>query len=288
MSKVLDIISKFCCFILAGILFFVIFFFLLLNTSIKVINKENITQIFSNLDIEMVIDKDDFNNMYEEYELKDTDKQIVYGVVNSKEFKELLGQYFGNVAELILYDKQNDNITKQDIMNVLNDKIDYIANEYGIILTNEEKTTLINSLDREINEITKALSNEEEILNELTEKEINSIRFFFGTGLQTILLVVIAIIVGLIMIFRWSFYRFAIWTGITTMISGLFFGGCGSVLSSILQNEIGSQIPLQIIEMLDKNVFSIMTKTGLTVIVIGLVQVVYYYILKKGNEDVKA
>lgn len=90
------------------------------------------------------------------------------------------------------------------------------------------------------------------------------------------------------MIFRWSFYRFAIWTGITTIISGVFFGGCGSVLSSILQNEIGSQIPLQIIEMLDKNVFSIMTKTGLTVIVIGLVQVVYYYILKKGNEDVKA
>jgi len=121
----------------------------------------------------------------------------------------------------------------------------------------------------------------------MTEKEISSIRFFFGKGFQTILLIVIVILVVLIMIFRWSFYRFAIWTGITTIISGVFFGGCASVLSSILKNEIGSQIPFQIIEMLDRNVFSIMTKTGLTVMVIGLVQVVYFYILKKGNENVK-
>ena len=260
----------------------------MLNTSTKVINKQNIKELVSNLDIEMVIDKDDFNNMYDEYELKEIDKQIVYGVVDSKEFKELLGQYFGNVIELILYDHQNEIINKEEVMNVLNDKIDYIANEYGIILSYEEKQTIINSLDQEINELTENLSNEEEILNEMSEEEISSIRFFFGKGFQTILLIVIAVLVGLIMIFRWSFYRFAIWTGITTIISGVFFGGCGSVLSSILQNEIGSQIPLQIIEMLDKNVFSIMTKTGLTVIVIGLVQVVYYYILKKGNEDVKA
>ena len=287
MNKVLDLVSKFCCFILSGILFFVIFFYLLLNTSTKVVNKENITQVFSNLDIEMVIDKDDFNNVYEEYELKETDKKIVYGVVNSKEFKELVGKYFGNVAELVLYNKQNDKITKEDVMNVVNDKIDYIANEYGINLSSEEKRILINSLNQEIDEIVEALSNEEEILNELKQEEINSIRFFFGKGLQTILLIVIAVIVGLIMIFRWSFYRFAIWTGIATIISGIFFAGCSSVLSSIFQNEMGTEIPLTIIQLLDKNLFGLMTKTGLIVIVIGLVQVVFYYILKKGNADAK-
>ena len=287
MNKALDIISKFCCFILSGILFFVIFFSLLLNTSTKVINKENITQVFSNLDIEMVIDKDDFNNIYEEYELKETEQKIVYGVVNSKEFKELVGQYFGNVVELVLYDKQNDKITKEDVMNVVNDKIGYIANEYGINLSPEEKRILINSLNQEIDEIVESLSNEEEILQEMTKEEISSIRFFFGKGLQTILLIVIAVIVGLIMIFRWSFYRFAIWTGISTIISGVFFAGCSSVLSSIFQNEMGGQISLQIIEILDKTVFSIMTKTGLTVIAIGVVQVVYYYILRKGNENAK-
>lgn len=287
MNKVLDLVSKFCCFILSGILFFVIFFYLLLNTSTKVINKENITQVFSNLDIEMVIDKDNFNNIYEKYELKETDKKIVYGVVNSKEFKELVGKYFGNVAELVLYDKQNDKITKEDVMNVVNNKIDYIANEYEITLSNEEKRILVNSLNQEIDEIVEVLSNEEEILNELKQEEINSIRFFFGKGLQTILLIVIAVIVLLIVIFRWSFYRFAIWTGIATIISGAFFAGCSSALSSIFQNEIVTEIPLAIIEILDKNVFSTMTKTGLTVIVIGLVQIGYYYILKKGNENAK-
>lgn len=287
MNKVLDLVSKFCCFILSGILFFVIFFYLLLNTSTKVVNKENITQVFSNLDIEMVIDKDDFNNVYEEYELKETDKKIVYGVVNSKEFKELVGKYFGNVAELVLYNKQNDKITKEEVMNVVNNKIDYVANEYGIIISDEEKQTLINSLEQEINEISETLSNEAEILNELTQEEINSIRFFFGKGLQTILLIVIAVIVGLIMLFRWSFYRFAIWTGISTIISGVFFAGCSGVLTSILQNEIGTEIPLVIIQLLDKNVFSVMAKTGITVIIIGVVQIIYYYILKKGNENVK-
>jgi len=286
MNKVLDIISKLCCLILSLILFFVILFFMLLNVSTKVINKENIIQIFSNLDIE-VINKNDFDNIYEEYELKETDKQIVYGVINSKEFKELLGKYFGNVTELILYDKQNDKITRKEVMSIISNKMDYVANENGINLTYDEKQTIINLLEGKINEIVETLSNEEEILNEMTEKEISSIRFFFGKGFQTILLIVIVILVVLIMIFRWSFYRFAIWTGITTIISGVFFGGCASVLSSILKNEIGSQIPFQIIEMLDRNVFSIMTKTGLTVMVIGLVQVVYFYILKKGNENVK-
>jgi len=235
----------------------------------------------------MVIDKEDFNNIYEEYELNESDKQIVYGVVNSKEFKELMGKYFGNVADLILYNKQNDKITKEEVMGVINGKIDYIANEYRITLSDEEKQTLIKSLDQEIDEIVEVMSNEEEILKEMTEKEISSIRFFFGKGLQTILLIVIVIIVALIMILRWSFYRFAIWTGITTIISGVFFTGCASVLSSIFQNEMGVQNSLQIIDVLDKNVFSIIAKTGLIVIVIGLVQVIYYYILKKGNENAK-
>jgi len=286
MNKVLDIISKLCCLILSLILFFVILFFMLLNVSTKVINKENIIQIFSNLDIE-VINKNDFDNIYEEYELKETDKQIVYGVINSKEFKELLGKYFGNVTELILYDKQNDKITRKEVMSIISNKMDYVANENGINLTYDEKQTLINLLEGKINEIVETLSNEEEILNEMTEKEISSIRFFFGKGLQTILLIVIVIIVALIMILRWSFYRFAIWTGITTIISGVFFTGCASVLSSIFQNEMGVQNSLQIIDVLDKNVFSIIAKTGLIVIVIGLVQVIYYYILKKGNENAK-
>ena len=80
MNKVLDLVSKFCCFILSGILFFVIFFYLLLNTSTKVVNKENVVELFSNLDIEMVGDKGEFDNICEEYELKDNDKKIVYGV----------------------------------------------------------------------------------------------------------------------------------------------------------------------------------------------------------------
>lgn len=288
MNKTLDIISKFCCFILSGILFFVIFFYLLLSTSTKVINKQNVKELVSNLDIEMVIDKGEFDNIYDEYELKDTDKKIVYGVVNSKEFKALLGEYFGNVIELILYDHQNETITKEEVINVIDSKIDYIASEYGITLTYTDKQALMNSLELEIDEIVEQLSNEEEILNELTKEEIDSIRFFFGRGLGTILIIVIAVIVILVIIFRWSFYRFAIWTGITTIMSGAFFAGCGSVLLSILQNETSGQIPLQIIEILDKNVFSVITKTGITVIVIGLVQVIYYYILKKGNEDIKA
>lgn len=287
MNKALDIVSKFCCFILSGILFFIILFYLLLNISTKIINKTNITGIVSNLDIEMFVDKDEFNDIYAEHELNESDKQIVYGVVNSKDFKELLGKYLGNVTELVLYDKQNDKITKEEVINVVNDKIDYIANEYDLTLSDEEKKALMNSLDQEVNELAEDLSNEEEILKELTQEEINSVRFFFGKGLKTILTIVIAVIVVLIMIFRWSFYRFAIWTGIATIMSGIFFTGCVSVLSSLIQNEIGGQISIQIIDILEKNIFNLMSKSGIFVIVIGVVQVVYYYILKKGNEDAK-
>lgn len=286
MNKVLDIISKLCCLILSLILFFVILFFMLLNVSTKVINKENIIQIFSNLDIE-VINKSDFDNIYEEYELKETDKQIVYGVINSKEFKELLGKHFGNVTELILYDKQNDKITRKEVMSIISNKMDYVANENGINLTYDEKQTLINLLEGKINEIVETLSNEEEILNEMTEKEISSIRFFFGKGFQTILLIVIVILVVLIMIFRWSFYRFAIWTGISTAISGIFFAGCTNVLSSIFRNEIGDQISIQIIDILGKNIFSLMYDAGVFVIVLGIVQIMYYFILRNVNENTK-
>lgn len=283
MNKTLDMISKFCCFILSVVLFFVLFFYLLLNTSTKVINRDNIITIVSNLDIATIIDKENLNKIYENEKLTEFDKNITYELINSKEFKGLLGKYFGNVIELVLYDKQNDKVTKEEVVNIINDTIDYTANKYSIIVTYYEKQLMIDSLEEEINTIVDEFSNEEKVMNELTQEDINLIRFFFGKGAQTILLIVITVILILIIIFRWSFYRFAIWTGITTVMSGVFFISSANVLCSLFKNQMLQTITIGILE---KNVFSIMTKSGLITIIIGIIQIIYYYILKKGNENV--
>ena len=287
MNRVLDTISKVGCFVLCIILFVVMFFYLFLNAFTSTVTSDNVSSLVSSLDIKNVLGEEYINSLYEESDKNGVDRSIVDGLVNSIEFRELVGKIFGNVIDFMLYDKENDFVTVDEIMSVMEKQIDRITMQMGVVLSNEERNDLLQELEMDANDFVNSMSIEEELNNEMSTEEIESVRFLFSGNLQTILLIVIAIIVLLLVLFRWSIYRFAIWTGITTVIVSGAFAVLGMSIKGIINAEFANQLNQNVVELLNKNLFGVINNLSLFVFVIGVVQIIYYFIIRKSSQNVK-
>lgn len=283
MNKVLDLISKIACFVLCIILFFVLCGYLTLNAFNKAVNKRNITDVVSNLDMEVILDEGTINSLYEDADKNNIDRSVVDELIESKEFKELTGKIFGNALDYVLYGNEIEKFTVDEVVDIMEKQLDIIVSEKGINLSNDERNNILKEFEEAANEIVNTLSFEEDLNQALSNEEINTIRFVFGKQLQMILLVVIFIIVGIIALFRWSIYRFAIWTGVVTVINGIIFAALGAILRFPLTTHLSDNI----LKILDKNVFNTIKDIGLIVLGIGVVQIIYYIIMKKSSENVR-
>ena len=282
MNNVLNLVSKIVCFILCVILFLVMCSSLTLNAFTKVVNGSNITKIVSNLDMKLILDDDTITSFYEDADKNSIDRSVIDGLIESKEFKELVGKIWGNAIEYVLYDNEMEQITVDEVVNIMEKQMDIVAAEKGINLSSDDRNIILKQFETEAKKIVDAFSLEEDLNEGLTNEEINSVRFIFGQELQTILLIIVFIIVGLIALLRWSIYRFAIWTGGVTFINGLLF----AIISFALNSMITAQLSPALIEILEKNVFSPITELGLIVVGVGALQIIYYIIMKKRETDV--
>jgi len=287
MNRVLDTISKVGCFVLCIILFVVMFFYLFLNAFTSTVTSDNVSSLVSSLDIKTVLGEEYINSLYEESDKNGVDRSIVEGLINSEEFKELSGKIFGNVIDTMLYDKENKFVTVDEIMVVMERQIDRITTQLGVVLSSEERDSLLQQLELEAKSLVNNMSIEEELNKEMTAEEIESVRFLFSDNIQTILLIIAIIVILLIVLFRWSIYRFAIWTGITTVIVSGAFAVLGMSIKGIINAEFANQLNQNVVELLNKNLFGVINNLSLFVLVIGVVQIIYYFIIRKSSQNVK-
>lgn len=284
MNKILDLFLRIVSFILCGILFFILIIYLGLNTFTRVVNTENVIKIVVSLDIKDVMGEDFIYSLYEDFDENKVDRNIIEGIINDKDFKTLIGKILGNTIEVVLYDKDEPVITVNEIIYVVDKHIDKIS---GVNLTSDERSKILEDVKVEAQEMINSLSIEESLREELTEEDILLIRFIFGKTLQTFLLILSLLIIGIIALCRWSIYRFAIWTGVTTTVVGGSFIILCYGLSNLLLIQNYIDIAPSILEVLNKYVLSTILNTGMMTLVIGIIQIIYYYVMKKREANIK-
>lgn len=284
MNKVLDVISKIISVVLSVILFALITIYLSLNVTSKIVTKENVATVVKETDIETVLKENNSNMMDELYEIADdnnVDRGVVDGVVNSKEFKELVGNYYGEMIEELLYEGKSAEITSEEIVNAVNDVLDRSANELGYNLSFEQRNNIINQVEEKADKVVKTLPSYEKVTKNLDTKDIEAIRIIFSNDHKTVLIVMMLIIVGIIALIRWSIYRFAMFSGTATVIAGGVFTIIGLLSNFVLSNISPSQISLALNNFIQNNIAGVILHTGIITIVIGIVQIVYYVIMRR-------
>lgn len=282
-NKALDIISKIIALCLCFVLFVMICMYIGLLIGPKLITKENVSTMINEVDIKEVLTtnkSDSLDKLYTIADNNNVDRQIVDGIINSNEFKILISEYYGDVAEYLSSGVEVTTITADKIVQTVDDVLDRTSSELGITLTEEQRDNILTEVEENSTEIAKVFPTYDEMKQEIGEDDINIIRVLLGDTSKTVLLVMIIIVVLIIAVIRWSVYRFAIWTGVTTALAGGIFiaiGGLGNMAMNVIMQE---ESATAIINLLKDSIFGIFVNYGLVTLVIGVIQMIYYFVMR--------
>lgn len=276
MKTILKILLKVLITILSIILFIGICTYLALIISTKVITKDNVKELVKYSDINKILDADISSSFYKVADDNSVDRGIIDELVNSSDFKELIGEYSGSLVENVLYNSEIKKITSDEIVTITENNLDKSANAMGYTLSKEQKENILGEIDKVAKEFVEVISNQDNINNE-TLNNVKVLRTIFSTKTKMIVLIILLIITVLITISNWSIYKFAIWIGIPTMISGAIFISLGYAIGNMITI---TNYPIELTHFIASNISPIFMKSGIIVLVIGLIEIVYYKIMK--------
>lgn len=283
--KVLKGFGLFLAFILSIVFFILLGVFSIVFFVRNTTTKEQITKYIESADVYNVKSSDVFgtDNVTLEEAIKEELKKnnltttIVDEIIEKKSFTNLLGDYSYRYIDYILKDSEKPILTESDLLQVVN--IPTLEYHFGRSLTDKEKEYFNKTIDDIL------LSLNEQIIdrNDFMTKNIDEIiSYIYHEDLKTYFIVGITIIVVLLFILTFSFYKPLLFLSLPTVILGMIL----SIISIVLKVIINFVIKANgTVEHIIKNVFNEVTldilKMGLIYVVIGIVLYIIYKILKK-------
>jgi len=283
--KVLKGFGLFLAFILSIVFFILLSIFSIVFFVRNATTKEQITKYIESADVYNVKSSDVFgtDNVTLEEAIKEELKKnnltttIVDEIIEKKSFTNLLGDYSYRYINYILKDSEKPVLTKSDLLQVVN--IPTLEYHFGRSLTDKEKEYFNKTVDDIL------LSLNEQIIdrNDFMTKNIDEIiSYIYHEDLKTYFIVGITIIVILLFILTFSFYKPFMFLSLPAVILGMII----SIISIVLKVIVNFVIKADgTVEHIIKNVFNEVTfdilKIGLIYVFIGIVLYIIYKILKK-------
>ena len=283
--KVLKGFGLFLAFILSIVFFILLSIFSIVFFVRNATTKEQITKYIESADVYNVKSSDVFgtDNVTLEEAIKEELKKnnltttIVDEIIEKKSFTNLLGDYSYRYINYILKDSEKPVLTDSDLLQVVN--IPTLEYHFGRSLTDKEKEYFNKTVDDIL------LSLNEQIIdrNDFMTKNIDEIiSYIYHEDLKTYFIVGITIIVVLLFILTFSFYKPFMFLSLPAVILGMII----SIISIVLKVIVNFVIKADgTVEHIIKNVFNEVTfdilKIGLIYVFIGIVLYIIYKILKK-------
>ena len=283
--KVLKGFGLFLAFILSIVFFILLSIFSIVFFVRNTTTKEQITKYIESADVYNVKSSDIFGSgdttleeaIKEELKKNNLTTTIVDEIIEKKSFTNLLGDYSYRYIDYILKGSEKPVLTKSDLLQVVN--IPTLEYHFGRSLTDKEKEYFNKTVDDIL------LSLNEQIIdrNDFMTKNIDEIiSYIYHEDLKTYFIVGITIIVVLLFILTFSFYKPLLFLSLPAVILGMII----SIISIVLKVIVNFVIKANgTVEHIIKNVFNEVTldilKMGLIYVVIGIVLYIIYKILKK-------
>ena len=224
-----------------------------------VVNENGMTDTLKKIDVVETLKTAEDGTVWEDFKqlaenLNLTENQFEQ-ILNSNKVKEQVGGYIGEVLSSIFNDKEV-NLTKEEMEKILNIAIAEYNKVSDTKISDTEKKEIIDSLDDEviadINEELGSINLKEKVSKEYVQYIELTDNLLFG-NYTLILLLVIFLVIALIALFRFSYYKWIPYVKTSTIISGVLLVIIGILLLFVPLEEMDFIMPLR--KILATNIF---------------------------------
>lgn len=229
------------------------------------------------------------NDIYQQAQNYGISSEDVDKIINSDTTKDLISEYLGSNAEFIMNGSEPLPLTGSEITKIFKENIDTISKEANINLTESQTENMISVLEKNADKLATTLPSSKQLTEKIDQNQLKTIRFMFSTTFKIILIVGAIILAGLIALLRKSWYRWAMWTGITTLIASISTM-LGSLIVTPLFNLIQDYIPSYLanlisgfIDVLGKQLLLV----GFIGITLAIIQIIFSKIMTTKLESVE-
>lgn len=251
-----------------------------------VVSENGITDTLKKIDVVETLKTTEDGTVWEDFKqlaenLKLTENQFEQ-ILNSEKVKEQVGNYIGEVLSSIFNDKVV-NLTKEEMEKFLNIAVVEYNKVSDTKISDTEKQEIIDSLDDEviadINEELGSINLKEKVSKEYVQYIELTDNLLFG-NYTLILLLVIFLVIALIALFRFSYYKWIPYVKTSTIISGVLLVIIGILLLFVPLEEIDFIMPLR--KILATNIFI----TAVVLFVLAIILTVgKKYLIKLINKE---
>ena len=237
--------------ILTLVLTVLIFIYVVVLNVKSVVTEKGMSNTFKKINIVETLKTAEDETMWEDFmQLSDSlnlsEKQFEK-ILNSNKVKEQIGGYIGKVLSASLNDKEAK-LTKKEMKNFLNVAVDEYNKVSDTKINDSERKEILNSIDDEMienmNEEFGSLNLLETVSPEAIEYVKLADNLLFG-NYTLILFVLIILIIGLIALFRFSYYKWMPYVKTSIMISGILMLLIGLLVLIIPLEEMEIIMPIR-------------------------------------------
>ncbi len=240
----MKVIGKFLTLICVLILFVLIFLTIIIYSGKSLLNKENLSKYIKNsnilnMDINIIFNMEESGITLKEkiYKLgieSNIPEKIVNDILKSDEINLILGEFFNETIYYLIDEREKPELSQEAIDKMIELASISLEDNINIMLTEEE---LQNYIIDYSNKLTQIIPDRQVMIGVLPISTINSILSFNILYLY----LAIFILIVLLVLFSWSFYKPIKYLGISMLISGIIFVTLGC-MNNVINQMILSQI----------------------------------------------
>ena len=240
----MKVIGKFLTLICVLILFVLIFLTIIIYSGKSLLNKENLSKYIKNsnilnMDINVIFNMEESGITLKEkiYKLgieSNIPEKIVNDILKSNEINLILGEFFNETIYYLIDEREKPELSQEAIDKMIELASISLEDNINIMLTEEE---LQNYIIDYSNKLTQIIPDRQVMIGVLPISTINSILSFNILYLY----LAIFILIVLLVLFSWSFYKPIKYLGISMLISGIIFVTLGC-MNNVINQMILSQI----------------------------------------------
>jgi len=251
MKKFLNGLGVFGSLILTFILAVLIFLYVIVLNIKFIVGKNGITNTFKKIDVVETLKSAENGTMWEDFmQLADTlslSEEQFEQILNSDKVKELVGNYLGEVVSSTFDDKEVS-LTREDVENFLTIAIEEYNKVSDTKINETLKNEIINSFDEEMienmNEEFGSINLVDTVPTEYVQYVEIADNLLYGNYTLIMLFIIIGVI-GLIALFRFSYYKWMPYVKTSTIINGVLILIIGILLLIIPMQAMEIIIPIR-------------------------------------------
>ena len=197
----------------------------------SILAKDNVVNTIKEMDVDYAVI---IENVFET-KLNEEQKELFDSITEIPEMAEMFAEFVGRVTDYMIFDGELPQISEADIDRIMESEV---LKEYTQLELTEYRDQ-VEEVALELNDMFETAVAHNKIEDASQEVDLFN-GWLFSSGIREILIIALLIVISLISIVLWSWYKPLIWIGIGSAISGLLFLSLGNFIDDILLKEISN------------------------------------------------